>query len=75
VSFWQTCIAEPHFTVDASSLHLLPCSPHVTNLYQSFQVLAEVTIAMLTTADASDVIAINMLCTLGYAMETSVQRM
>jgi len=34
-----------------------------------------VTIAMLTTADASDVIAINMLCTLGYAMETSVQRM
>jgi len=44
----------------------------VPNSLASFRVLAEVTIAMLTTAD---VIAINMLCTLGYAMETSVQRM
>ena len=51
------------------------CHQPVSNSLASFQVLAEVTIAMLTTADASDVIAINMLCTLGYAMETSVQRM
>ena len=51
------------------------CHQPAPNSAASFQVLAQVIIAMLTTAERSDVTAIYILCTLGYAMKSSVQRM